>query len=149
MFKKLFLCIMTLSLSSLFAYEFEEEGEHLSCVISMDMKMSPVYPDDKSGRAFVVVTLKDKNGNPLSGKQVEFSASWGTFQCLLPEDIMTGSGGSVDDRSCFTTDVNGKAKVNLINIQLNSPVKVKATCDCGGYSVSASGTLTMRSSKKK
>jgi hypothetical protein len=149
MFKKLFLCIMMLSLNSLFAYEFEEEGEHLSCVISMDMKMSPVYPDDKSGRAFVVVTLKDKSGNPLSGKQIEFSASWGTFQCLLPEDIMTSSGGSVDDRTCFTTDVNGKAKVNLINIQLNSPVKVKATCDCGGYSVSASGTLTMRSSKKK
>jgi hypothetical protein len=149
MFKKLFFCIAVIALSSLFAYDFEEEGEHLSCVISMEMKMTPVYPDDKTGRAFVIVTMKDKSGNPLSGKQIDFSASWGTFQCQLPEDIMTDSGESVDDRSCFTTDLNGKAKVNLINIQLNSPIKVKATCDCGGYTVSATGSLTMRSSKKK
>ncbi len=149
MFKKILFCSVVFGLSSLFAYDFEEEGEHLSCVISMEMKMSPVYPDDKTGRSFIVVKLKDKSGNPLPGKQIEFSASWGTFQCLLPEDIMTGSGESVDDRTCFITDANGKAKVNLLNIQLNSPVKVKASCDCGGYSVSATGTLTMRHSKKK
>lgn len=140
---------MMVSSSSLLAYDFEEEGEHSSCVISMEMKMSPVSPDDKSGRAFVVVTLKDKGGNPLPGKKIEFNASWGTFVCLLPEDVMTSSGEPVDDRYCFTTDVNGKAKVNLINIQLNSPVKLKATCDCGGYVVGASGTLTMKSTKKR
>lgn len=149
MFKKLILCVITVCLCSIYAYDFEEEGEHLSCVISMEMKMSPVSSDDKTGRAFIVVTLKDKAGNPLPGKQIDFSASWGTFQCLLPEDIMTDSGESVDDRTCFTTDVNGKSKVNLINIQLNSSVKVKAVCDCGGYSVSATGSLTMRNSKKK
>jgi hypothetical protein len=149
MFKKLFFCIVALGLSSLFAYDFEEVDEQSSCVMSMNMKLTPVYPDDKTGRALVVVTLKDKSGNPLSGKQIEFSASWGTFQCWLPEDIMTSNGDSVTDRTCFITDANGKAKVNLINIQLNSPVKVKATCDCGGYTVSANGSLTMRLTKKK
>lgn len=140
---------MTLSLSSLFAYEFEEEGEQSSCVISMNMKMSPVKPDDKTGRAVVEVTLKDKSGNPLSGMQIQLNASWGTFLCNLPDDTTANSRQSADDRTCFITDLNGKAKVNLINIQLNSSVKLKATCDCGGYVVGASGSLTMKSTKKR
>lgn len=149
MFKKVLLSVICLCTIKAFAYDFIESEEHTTCYISMSMKMSQVKTTDKTGRAVVEVTLKDKSGNPLPGREIELNASWGMFLCILPEEADSAGVNSAEERGCYTTDANGKSRINLINIQLDSPVKVKATCDCGGYSVYASGTLTMRSVKKK
>lgn len=149
MFRNVLISIISFCAISVFAYDFVESEEHSTCYISMNMKMAPVKATDKSGRGVIEVTLKDKSGNPLPGKEIQLNASWGTFLCILTEEAQSKGVNAAEQRDCYITDSSGKARINLINIQLDSPVKVKASCDCGGYTVFANGTMTVRSVKKK
>jgi hypothetical protein len=146
MFKGLFFSFVLIFSVGIFAYDFEESEEHSSCVLSISTKMLPGKSKDESGKAVIEATLKDKSGNPISGKEIQFNASWGSFLCVLPD---SNTVVSYEDRGCFTTDANGKSKVYLVNLKMNSTINVKATCDCGGYSAYANGSLTMKTYKKK
>src|SRR5690554_7759556 len=132
--KKIVLSVLLVQIVS-FGYEFEIPDKSLGCDISMKLSLIPVEEGDRSGRAVVNLRLVNKAGAPISGKEIDLSASWGTFMCKLPED--TTNEDFSDARSCFVTGEDGNARVNLVNIPFNSPVNVKAVCDCGGYTVSA------------
>jgi len=144
--RKIILSVLLLQIVS-FGYEFEIPDKSLGCDISMKISLIPVKPQDRSGRAVVNIKLVNKAGAPISGKKIELSASWGTFVCRLPED--SAAADSSDMRSCFITGKDGKARVNLINIPFNSPVNVKALCDCGDYTVSATGNLSIKQIRRK
>ncbi|NLW32493.1 MAG: hypothetical protein GXY77_13675 [Fibrobacter sp.] len=144
--KKIILSVLLFHIVS-YAYEFEISDKNLGCDISMKLSLIPVEEGDRSGRAVVNLRLIDKAGAPISGKKIDLSASWGTFMCRLPED--TTNEESSDARSCFVTGDDGNARVNLVNIPFNSPVNVKAVCDCGGYTVSATGNLSIKQVRVK
>ena len=131
------------------AVEFEQPGESSTCVISMKLALAPARPEDKTARAVVEVFLRTKGGQPIAGKEIQVTSSWGTFLCKLPELRDSTDTDPADDRSCFVTGSDGKVKINLINLLMNEAVQVKATCDCGDYFVHASGNLSVKSVKVK
>ena len=144
--KKTLLVVLLLQMVS-FGYEFEVPDQSAGCNISIKLALTPVKPQDQTGRAVVEVTVVNKAGAPISGKEIALTATWGTFLCKLPED--TTSADSADARSCFATGTNGKARFHLVNLPFNSPVKVTATGDCGDYTVSATGNLSIKQIKRK
>ena len=144
--KKVLLSVFLLQIVS-YGLETEIPGESSGCQISMKISMNQVKPEDESGSAVVEVKLVDKSGVPISGKDLVLTASWGTFLCRLPQD--SSSIEPADSRSCFVTDQDGKTRINLINLPINSPVNVKATCDCGDYIVSATGKLAIKRQVKR
>ncbi|HEX3018940.1 MAG TPA: hypothetical protein VHP36_01500 [Chitinispirillaceae bacterium] len=129
-----------------FGYEIslpEEEASSSSCKLSMKLVMTTPEADAATGRAIVEVKLINSLGNPLSDYEIQLSSTRGTFLCQLPEQKSENAGDNPEiDRSCFLTGQDGKIKVNLVNLPLNGgAVQVKATCDCGGYQVYASGNI--------
>lgn len=113
----------------------------------MKISMNPVKPEDQSGSAVVEIKLAGKAGDPIAGKDLVMTATWGTFLCRLSQD--TAAVDSGDPRSCFVTGQDGKALINLVNLPINSPVNVKAVCDCGDYVVSATGNLSIKQIRKR
>jgi hypothetical protein len=134
---------------SVFSYEFEQPGESSTCKISLQMKMKPVHPDDNTGSAVIEVFLREKNGTPLPDKQIQLTATAGTFYCRLPDKKDSTGTDPSEDQTCYTTDQYGKARINIVNLLAGETVQVKVTCDCGGYFVYASGSLAWKATKKK
>lgn len=145
----LMICLIVVIPLSLLAYEFEQQGESSSCKISLSIKLVPTRAEDETGRAIIEVFLREKGGTPIAGRQIQMTASWGAFYCRLPEEKDSMGVDVVDDQSCYTTDRNGKVKVNLVNLQFGESVQVKATCDCGGYFARATGNLSLKTTVKK
>ena len=127
-------------------YEFELPDESSGCAISINLSLSPVAPGDLSGRAVIEVKINNKSGTPIVGRSFELTASRGTFLCRLPGD--SSETDSTQSRSCFVTGQDGKGRVHLVNVPFNSPVNVKAISDCGDYTVSATGNLSIKQIKK-
>ncbi len=142
--KKFLLLIMFFRLVS-FGYEIalpEEEVSSTSCKLNMKLNMTAPDTDAVTGRAVVEVKLFNDNGNPLSGYQIQLNSTRGTFLCQLPDQESGSADGGEPDRTCFFTGQDGTIKVHLVNLPLNGAViTVKATCDCGGYQVYASGNI--------
>jgi len=128
-----------------FGYEIalpEEEVSSTSCKLTMKLNMVVPTADAVSGRAVVEVKLFNDLGNPLSGYQIQLSSTRGTFLCQLPGESSGSTDDGEPDRTCFFTGKDGTIKVHLVNLPLDGAViQVKATCDCGGYQVYASGNI--------
>jgi hypothetical protein len=142
--KKVLMLILFFQLVS-FGYEVplpEEEVSSTSCKITMKLNMIAPDADAISGRAVVEVKLLNNYGNPLSGYQIQLSSTRGTFLCQLPGENSGTTDDGEPDRTCFYTGQDGTTRVNLVNLPLDGAViQVKATCDCGGYQVYASGNI--------
>ncbi len=120
---------------------YTDEKVVTSCTLSI--KVSTVQSIESAApKALVEVFLLNKDGEPISGGQIGLTATAGTFIC---NEI------NMDDKTCFFSGPDGKAKITLINIPYNSPVKIKASYNCGDYDVYATGNLllTKRTTRKK
>lgn len=128
-----------------FGYEIalpEEEVSSTSCKLTMKLNMTAPDADAVTGRAVVEVKLLNDLGNPLAGYQIQLNSTRGTFLCQLPDQKLGNADDGEPDRSCFFTGQDGTIKVHLVNLPLNgAAIQVKATCDCGGYQVYASGNI--------
>jgi len=125
---------------SLWAYEFDLPEESSACSLSMRINLDTLGSQDQSGRASLEIRLINKSGNPLPGYGIQLNSTGGTFICE-----QSGKKSDNDDgRSCFTTGPDGIARVRLVSIPVNFPIKIKATCDCGDYQVFASGNLSVK-----
>lgn len=136
-----------------FGYEIalpEEEVSSTSCKLTMKLNMVAPNADAVSGRAIVEVKLFNDLGNPLAGYQIQLNSTRGTFLCQLPDQKLGNADDGEPDRSCFFTGQDGTIKVHLVNLPLNgAAIQVKATCDCGGYQVYASGNINYNKKTKK
>jgi hypothetical protein len=119
-----------------------ETQETISSSCRLAVKITGKQPGatDAAAKALVEVSMFDKDGNPISGSEISVTATVGTFICPQLNDS-TGK-NDADDRSCFITGPDGKARINLINIPFNTQVRVKATSECGNYKVNASGSVS-------
>jgi hypothetical protein len=131
-----------------FSYEFDISEESTNCSLSMKLLMDSAATEELTGRATIEVKLCTKEGVPLSGYSLELSSTWGTFLCLRP-GLNDGMATDAEERACFKTGEDGLARIRLVNVPVNSPVKVKVVCDCGNYHVFAAGTLSMNKSGKR
>ncbi len=123
-----------------------EESIVESC--SLSIKIIPIkpQPSDPAAMAEITVTVLNRDGIPVSGNQINVTADAGTLNC----SALTGESGS-DDKSCFSTNQDGKAIINLINLPFNKNIKVKASTQCGDYVLTASGSaiISKKVIKKK
>ena len=113
-----------------------------SCSLAVKINKPLSTGTENLPEAAIEVSLFSRGGDPIAGQEIKISATNGTFLC---------NSASSDDRSCFTTDSNGKALINLVNIPYNSQVRVKASYDCGNYQVYATGNvlISKKTFKKK
>jgi hypothetical protein len=113
---------------------------------SLKIKINPLESAASSSapKAIVEVTLVTREGNPISGGNIVLSATAGTLLCN-PEPVQDSSKTSAnsDSHACFITGEDGKALIDLINIPYNTAVRVKASYDCGDYTIRASGNLLL------
>jgi len=132
------------------AYDIPDENEYVTETCRINVKIS-VIPDKKmentTGRALVSATLTDDEGTPKPQVRLAVTANAGTFICRLPED--TTSGGSESESDCFTTEYDGVARLYLVNIPLNTQIKVTASCPCGERTVSSFATMSISRGKVK
>lgn len=107
---------------------------------SLKIRINPLESTTSSStpKAIVEVTLVSRDGNPISGGNIALSATLGTLLCN-PETVQDSSNS--DSHSCFITGEDGKAHIDLINIPYNTAVRVKASYDCGDYTIRASGNV--------
>jgi len=146
----LIILVLTVFTTSLSAYEIADENEYVSrtCRMSVTVK---VIPDETltlpTGRAIVTATLTDNDGNPQRQTRLDVRANAGTFMCALPEDSMSTATSTSD--ACFTTGYDGIAKLYLVNIPLNTPIRVTAAYDCDGNAVSSFATMSISRGKVK
>jgi hypothetical protein len=103
-----------------------------SCHLAIKIKTPSPTDIDRTPKVMVEISLLSADSIPISGQKIQLTATTGTFLCDATNS---------DDRSCFITDQNGKALVNLINIPYNLKIRVKALCDCGDYQVNATGNV--------
>jgi hypothetical protein len=119
-----------------------ETVETVSCKISMSIVADRATLKDVAGTAVVEVKLVDKAGKPIAGQEIAVQGTAGTLLCRVPGD--TSKPGKVeDDRTCFTTDENGKSKLYFVNIPFNTTIRVKATSQCGDFEVHATGSVAV------
>jgi hypothetical protein len=132
------------------AQEDDERVYVVSC--SLYVKTNPYMPDpaDVSGMAMVEATLCDRSGIPIPGEEIHMTATCGTLTCpsvysYAPKDSASR------DRTCYTTDRNGRIQVFLHNIPFNTKGRVKASCEYGDIKVQASSTfsVTRKTIKKR
>jgi hypothetical protein len=113
---------------------------------SLKVRINPLESATSSStpKAIVEVTLVNREGEPISGGNIELSANAGTLLCI-PKTVQDSSNSSTnsDTRSCFITGEDGKALIDLINIPYNTAVRVKALYDCGDYIIKASGNVML------
>jgi len=129
--------------SDAMGYIDSDEQIVVSCSLSMKVKPIQLLEGETMAKAIIEVTLLSRDGAPVQGTQIDVSATQGTFMC----NTITNDSGSIkydaDDRSCFVTNTDGKAIINLLNLPLNTQVRVKAKCSCGDYTMTASGSTTI------
>lgn len=120
---------------------YTDEKVITSCTLSIKVSTAQSV-ENATPKAVVEVFLFNKDGEPISGGQIGLTATAGTFIC---------NETTTDDKTCFFSGPDGKAKITLINIPYNSPVKIKASYNCGDYDVYATGNLllTKRTTRKK
>jgi hypothetical protein len=129
--------------SDALGYIDTDEKVVVSC--SLSIKIKPVKPlnDENTAKAIVEVTLLSRDGAPIQGTEIDISATQGTFMC----NTITNDSGSIkfdaNDRTCFFTNSDGKSITNLLNLPLNTQVRIKAKCTCGDYTMTASGSTTI------
>ncbi len=144
------LCIHFCFAQSIFSQSMgsisSEESIIESC--SLSLKITPIkpHPSDPAAMAEITVTILNHDGIPVTGNQIDVATNAGTFNC----PVLTGESAS-DDKSCFSTDQDGKAVINLINLPFNKNIKVKASTQCGEYVLTASGSaiISRKVIKKK
>jgi hypothetical protein len=125
---------------------WSEDGtsiESVSCKISMTVVANKSNPGDVAGTAIVNVTLIDKAGNPIAGREIAVQGTGGTLLCRMPGDTSGSTIKVEDDRSCYTTGENGKVRLYLVNIPVNTTVRVNATAICGDFEVHAKGSVAI------
>jgi hypothetical protein len=111
---------------------------------SLKIRINPLESTASSSipKAIVEVTLVNREGDPVSGGNIVLSATAGTLLCN-PEPVQDSSRANSDSHACFITGEDGKALIDLINIPYNTAVRVKASYDCGDYTIRASGNLLL------
>lgn len=146
----LLLLLILVFVPALFAYEIPDENEYVSQTCRISVKVT-VIPDEAmtepTGRAVVTATLTDDEGNPQRQMRLTIKANAGTFMCTLPGDSTTSEESSSDE--CFSTGYDGIARLYLVNIPLNAPIKVTASYDCDGNAVSSFATMSISRGKVK
>ena len=143
-----FFILMIISAAFLGWSQDYETVETVSCKISMSVTVDKASLKDVSGTAVVEVKLIDKAGNPIAGQEISVQGTGGTLLCRVPGD--TSKPGKVeDDRTCFTTGENGKAKLYFVNIPFNTTIRVKATSQCGDFEVHATGSVAVTRGMQK
>jgi hypothetical protein len=144
MFLKIIFVAITFLVSTAIAYEIPDENEELArtCRIAVKIK---VLPDEqmkkRTGRAIVSATLTDDADNPYRQERIDFTANAGTFTCQNPEDTTTPPSEMTD--SCFTTGFDGVAKVYLVNIPVNTPIRVTASYMCSDRKIASFATMSI------
>jgi hypothetical protein len=115
-----------------------------SCSLKIRINPLESTANPSAPKAIVEVTLVNREGDPISGGNIVLSATAGTLLCN-PEPVQDSSNtpGNSDSHACFITGEDGKALVDLINIPYNTAVRVKASYDCGDYTIRASGNLLL------
>lgn len=113
-----------------------EESIVQTCSLSIKITPSQPQPSDLAAKAEISVTVLSRDGIPVIGNQIELTANAGTFNC----PAVAGESES-DDKSCFSTNQDGKAIITLINLPFNKSIKVKASTQCGDYVLTASGSV--------
>jgi hypothetical protein len=135
-----------------YSYEIPHEDEVTSRVCRMQLQ-TKVIPDEQqkqpAGRAIVTVLLVDDEGNSYPKERVSLTATAGTFVCVLPEERTDDGGEPPED--CFITGYDGKATVYLINIPINTQVRVTARYECDERAITSTASLSISRSvvKKK
>lgn len=113
---------------------------------SLKVRINPLESATNSStpKAIVEVTLVNRDGEPISGGNIELTANFGTLLCK-PKTVQdsVNSDANSDSRACFITGEDGKALIDLINIPYNTALRVKASYDCGDYIVKASGNVML------
>jgi hypothetical protein len=143
--KKMFLGILLLSAITP-CYEIPDENEEIARTCRINVKLQ-VIPDasmqNRTGRALVTTTVTDDEGNPYGGERVTLSANAGTFVCGLPKDTVPATETAVSPADCFLTGYDGIARLYLVNIPLNSPIRVTASYNCNDSRISSSATMSI------
>jgi hypothetical protein len=147
--KPIALLLLTAGIVQVFAQYDEETEVAYSCSLSIKITVFPPDSTDKSGRGFIEVMLSDKNGIPVSNMVVHVTATCGSLSCQAPgwyDDISSIS----SDKTCFTTNADGKIQVYLSNVPFNTQGRILATSFCNEINVKGTGTfLISRKSLKK
>lgn len=140
---------MLFAVTVISAYEIPDENEELARTCRINVKVQ-VIPDTEmemaTGRAIVTAILTDDAGNPYRQEKVRLAANAGTFICNLPEAASDTTAQPVD---CFQTGFDGSAKLYLVNIPLNTPIRITAAYDCDDRTVSSFATMSISRSVAK
>ncbi len=85
-----------------------------------------VLPADGKSTAFIVAKVTDEKGNPLSGREVQFTSDGGQ---ILVRKAKTDGQGIVLSRLCSEKLPKGKKKIVTIKAKTNPEAETTVTLD--------------------
>jgi hypothetical protein len=132
--------------------EITETVTASSCSLFVKTQVRPVFITEQYGQVQVDATLCDKDGVPISDREINLTSTTGTLACL-PSDSVLAPGDSLKG-PCFVTSGNGTITMFLIHVPFNKPGRVTATCSYRGFTLKSMSSYvitrkTVKTVKKK
>ena len=114
-----------------------------SCSLKIRINPLRITTSSSTPKALVEVTLAEQRGESDLWRRHRVNGnSRGLFYAIQSTVQDSSSNGATSDaHSCFITGEDGKALIDLINIPYNTAVRVKASYDCGDYTIRATGNV--------